>query len=219
MWKQLNRILLCKCGELESSLPSHDAWDFLSVWVVSFFLADGDLSGWQPWGSDRRQKHFGFCGEMEKHFERDVMTLNTDIHLTFISIRGLISSGQNYFSFSSPGSPTCGLSFLLTAVVTCTFPKGCFYPIKDSLSLRLPMELSSGSLVWHLGSPGINLHLPTWICFPGALTVFRSPCRLRNWHFYYYSLFSSFYVELCGLYSDSSHIFYIQMHWTKHYKS
>lgn len=98
-------------------------------------------------------------------------------------------------------------------------PEGLFLSHQRLLGFRLPMELSSSSLVWHLGSPGINLHLPTWICFPGALTVFRSPCRLRNWHFYCYSLFSSFYVELCGLYSDSSHIFYIQMHWTKHYKS
>lgn len=54
------------------------------------------------------EKHFGFWGEMEKHFERDVMTLNTDIHLTFINIRGLISSGQDYFSIPSPVLPLVG---------------------------------------------------------------------------------------------------------------
>lgn len=42
------------------------------------------------------------------------------------------------FQLLFPRPPTCGLSFLLTAVVTCTFPKGCFYPIKDSLDFACP---------------------------------------------------------------------------------
>lgn len=46
-----------------------------------FTLADGAVSGWQLWG------HYG--REREKHSRREVVTLRTDSHLTFLASQGL----------------------------------------------------------------------------------------------------------------------------------
>lgn len=135
---------LATCGDLESCLPSHDAWDFLLVWVVSSFGRWWFFSGWQLWGPDGR----------EKHFERKIMTLKTDIHLTFFRHSRAYLFRPGLVQCPFPGLPTCGLSLLLALVVTCAFLKGCFFLSHQRLGGFFPacgvkfwlLSLTSGAL-------------------------------------------------------------------------
>lgn len=77
------------------------------------------------------------------------MTLHTDIHLTFISIRGLISSGQDYLGIPSRSSHLW--AFILADCCCDThLPKGCVYPIKGSMDFSCLwswlLSLTSGAL-------------------------------------------------------------------------